>query len=130
MFITYWAYHNGQVVKGKSFKSGTGVLHGPILWYDRSGRLEQEDNYLDGKAHGRWVEYSSGGQIRLERHYKNGKLNRKWVRNYGAGQGYREGEYRDGKKEGPFVSYDESGNVIDRDIYEGGECIDQCEGND
>ena len=94
MFITYWAYHNGQVVKGKSFKSGTGVLHGPILWYDRSGRLEQEDNYLDGKAHGRWVEYSSGGQIR------------------------------------PFVSYDESGNVIDRDIYEGGECIDQCEGND
>ena len=36
----------------------------------------------------------------------------------------------DGKQEGKGGSYDEEGNITDEDIWENGECVEMCEGDE
>ena len=41
-----------------------------------------------------------------------------------------EGNYKAGEKVGKWVEYDEEGNITDEDIWENGECVESCEGDE
>ena len=49
---------------------------------------------------------------------------------YDNGKMSGEANYIDGKEEGKVVSYYESGEIVDEDIYRDGKCIEDCEGNE
>ena len=96
-----------------------------------TGRLRLEWNFVGGKEEGKWVYYypEVDAGTRWEEIYVNGQLENK-VGFYKNGNVWFEENYVDGSKHGKFIDYDEDGNIADEDIWENGECVEMCEGDE
>jgi hypothetical protein len=78
------------------------------------GSLKDEYQYYKAKnlfitldmPHGSWKHY-----------YKDGRLHWETI-------------YVDGAQNGKWIWYDEEGTITDEDIYENGQCVDMCEGDE
>jgi antitoxin component YwqK of YwqJK toxin-antitoxin module len=71
-----------------------------------NGQVKREGTYVDGDWEGNWKTYHDNGQVMWERNY-----------NYG-------------EKDGRETFYHRDGELFDEDIWEDGECVEMCEGDE
>ena len=91
-------------------------ITGIVRSYTKSGGLEKEEHYLEGKLNGTQKYYDESGKIEEERSYKKGKL-------YGVSKGYYpsgklkfRANFKGSRYNGYIETFDEDGRPIDR-IY-------------
>jgi antitoxin component YwqK of YwqJK toxin-antitoxin module len=131
--VTYWS--NGV-------KSSEGVFinknkDGKWLYYNESGKLIAEENYVIGKKQGLWtmfsaetglplqeenwdnnklngeyVEYYITGDLRVKWHHKNGKIDGPFESYFLDGQVWNKGQYTEGLRHGTWICYDREGNEV------------------
>ena len=118
------------------------------LWteYDKEGILHSTQYYVDGREDGTYKQYTKEGileyteeweygeQLNAIDYYPNGEILgvEQWengVKNGIAESFYETGElkekcnFKDNELDGPYFSYDKSGNVIEHEIYSNGELV-------
>ena len=131
--VSYWS--NGA-------KSSEGVFinknkDGKWLYYNESGKLVAEDNYVAGKKqgvckifsaengvllqeenwdknllNGEYIEYYITGDIRVKWHHKNGKIDGDFESYFLDGQVWNKGQYVAGLRHGTWICYDTEGNEV------------------
>ena len=74
-----------------------GIGEGKYVWYNESGEVKVEINFVDGRKEGKEVWYYEGGGVWLERNYVDGKLEGKWVEYDGEGKTIGEWCYQNGE---------------------------------
>ena len=118
------------------------------LWteYDKEGILHSTQYYTDDREDGTYKQYTKEGileyteeweygeQLNAIDYYPNGNIQgvEQWengVKNGIAESFYETGElkekcnFKDNELDGPYFSYDKSGNVIEHEIYSNGELV-------
>jgi antitoxin component YwqK of YwqJK toxin-antitoxin module len=122
-----WIYYIGSTTIIRNYKDGE--LNGKEV-AKLGNNLWAEENYVDGKRNGESFGYYYDGQVAFKRNYKDGKVNGKWIIYYENGMIHEKRNSVDGKPDGKWVVYHENGDILDEDIWENGECVERCEGNE
>ena len=115
----YW-HDNGQIAAEISFKKNNidGLFKG---WYE-NGQKKEEINYKEGEVHGQGIRWYKNGQKREEYNYKEGKLVSAlaWMPN---GEACPATNVVSGN--GVWAWYDSDGNEESRELYVGGELVEE-----
>ncbi len=120
---------------GSDKDSPTGIDNRDLLiWtttYD-GGEIKEEYQYYLNTSNNKRVRdgwynsYSRDGNYKEVGIYKDDKKEGKWVLYYNSGEVLREENFVNGKKEGKEVGYDINGNINYELIYKDGECVEGC----
>lgn len=71
----------------------------------------EEGLIRDGKKEGLWITYFSDGRVLSKAHFDNGVLNGPFESYQSSGDIRATGSYKDGKRSGDWVTYQSSGEV-------------------
>lgn len=97
------------------------------VFYDTTGQLRKEENYLNGKLHGSLQEYNRSGDTIMFMNFKNDLREGKQREYYPNGKPLRVLTYTDGLLDGPHLTFSEEGKPeISLNYQEGkkdGKCI-------
>ena len=85
---------------------------------------------LENATEGLYKKHYTNGRLRYQVNYIAGKREGKFVRYYKNRKVHEEGNYTDGKLDGKWVYYDPEGKILDEDIWDYGECVEMCEGDE
>jgi antitoxin component YwqK of YwqJK toxin-antitoxin module len=96
--------------------------------YFENGQYKQIGTYKEDLRNGKWVTYYDSGKVYWKGYYVDGKKSGQWLKDFQFGMVV--GNYVDGKEEGMWFLIDGEGNLSDEDIWEGGECVEMCEGDE
>ena len=86
----------------------------------KSGQIEYETTFIDGKANGPIKRWYKNGKLLSEGFYKNGNpdgLMKQWYEN---GQLYIERFYKNGDYNGPYKQWDENGTLFRDTVFKDG----------
>lgn len=89
------------------------IRNGKWKEFNKRAVLIAEGNYVNGLKHGVWREYyDDTGSVLIEENFVHGIQHGRYAAFHPNGQVLSEGEFRNGLREGCFRVYDESGNNI------------------
>lgn len=86
-----------------------GKMHGPVILYDRDGKLEQIGNYSHGVKTGAWTMYDADGSINSSGVFEDGNKTGGWVIYHKNGKVNAFGPMMNGEKLGIWNVYNEDG---------------------
>jgi antitoxin component YwqK of YwqJK toxin-antitoxin module len=143
--------YNDLVIKESAGKSTTYLndllFTGVAKSYFSDGKLQSEEEYVDGKKEGEWTirfkngnvmrqgylkngkedgeykEYFENGNLRYHYHYNMGVKNGKWLGWYENGILYTERNFENNTINGKIYVWDESGKLTKEFDYEHGKLI-------
>ena len=108
-----WLYYNasGKLVAEENYVLGKkqGVWK---LFSAENGVLLQEETWDGGKLNGEYKEYYTTGDLRVKWYHKNGKIDGPFENYYLDGQVWNKGQYTAGLREGTWICYDRDGNEL------------------
>jgi len=87
------------------------VMQGPYKRFYRSGRLEAQTRYTDGKRDSVYVEFHPNGQRRLEATYREGVRQGPFKTYYEGGKVAQTGTFVDDQPSGPLTTYHPTGEI-------------------
>jgi antitoxin component YwqK of YwqJK toxin-antitoxin module len=91
---------------------------GSCYTYYSSGELNSIQSYKKGKDHGEWIFYYQNENIETKGTFEMGKRIGVWEYFYKNGKVYKRNIYdNSGKPKGNWVTYDNSGNLINTFTY-------------
>ena len=102
--------------------------HGWYRNYYENGKYREIGTRKENLRDGKWVHYYDSGEVFWKGYYVDGKKNGQWVQDYQFAMVV--GNYVDDKEEGIWFVIDGERNLIDQDIWKGGECVEMCEGDE
>jgi len=85
--------------------------------YYKTGEVEEENYFVNGKLEGKYTEYYKTGEVEEENYFVNGKLEGSHTEYYKSGQIEEEGTFKKGKLEGKYIHYDINGSIKKEEIY-------------
>jgi antitoxin component YwqK of YwqJK toxin-antitoxin module len=98
-----------KISSGKTIKR----RNGKWKQFNKHAVLIAEGNYVNNKKHGTWREYyDHTGTIMIEEDYVHGVQHGRFVSYHPNGQIFSEGKFHNGMREGYFRAYDEEGKNI------------------
>lgn len=110
--IAAYTFNKGKMI-AEGIVDDEGVKDGPWKEYFEDGQLRSEGTYNLGKRVGKWRFYHQNSAIEQEGNYNNqGNAEGLWKWYFDNGNVEREESYRNGLTDGPYIEYDENGNVI------------------
>lgn len=112
-------YKNGQMRRQADYKDGV-IADGPMLFYDRQGRLSGRRPYRDGKRHGVAETYQQDGRLSRRVPYVHDVVHGTSERFYESGSPSRIVEFVDGERHGEYRLYAEGGQLVERAQYQRG----------
>jgi antitoxin component YwqK of YwqJK toxin-antitoxin module len=81
--------------------------------FNKHAVLIAEGNYVNHKKHGTWREYyDHTGTVMIEEDYVNGVQHGRFISYHPNGKIFSEGKFHKGMREGYFRAYDEDGKNI------------------
>lgn len=101
-----------------------GVPNGELVIYNEDGSISHKLNFVDGILSGP-AEFYQGDQILMTTTFKNGQQNGETIMFMNSKESavmY----YQDGNLNGPFLSYDDQGNLIREVNYVNGKMNGEC----
>jgi antitoxin component YwqK of YwqJK toxin-antitoxin module len=108
-----WLYYNASGVLIAEENYVLGKKQG--LWklfFAENGLVSQEENWDNNKLNGEYKEYYATGDPRVKWYYKNGKIDGPYEGYYLDGQVWNKGQYIAGLREGTWINYDRDGNEL------------------
>ena len=150
--VMYWK--SGK--KRREVTYNRGRQEGEYRLHYNDGTLQMVASCVDGVRQGRQVVYYKGGEGKIQAEfwlvddlregeallrYESGALRAKgtfvqngivgdFVTYYETGEVNSETAFTDGVKHGTSVWYSKDGSIKDEDVYEAGECVELCEGDE
>ena len=128
----YRSWHENGILQGKGFYINN-KKNGLWTFYYDNGQLQSAGGYFNDKAFGIWefhetvnnivdqdlqYTYYPNGQLKQDFYLnKTDKLNGPYTSWYENGMIYENGTYTNGAKSGTWESYDEYGNLQNRQLY-------------
>jgi TonB family protein len=106
---------DGKALNCCTLKDGTGVMR----FYDKQGRVSDEDTYLNSVKNGKSLEYKDGILIE-EGNYKDGKSEGLWISHYETGEVYSKINYSKGEEQGEALYYNRYGKLSQQGTFENG----------
>ena len=92
-------FNEGILYKVETIDIHTCKLNGPYKLYYDNGKLQIEENYVNGLRHGSCKQYRPNGQLWVETNCLNGKLHGSWKQYLSSGNLYYETNYINGIKQ-------------------------------
>ena len=108
-----WLYYNtsGKLIAEENYVLGK--KHGVFkLFSSENGLLLQEESWQNNKLNGEHIEYFTSGDIRLKWNYKNDKIDGIFESYYLDGKVWNKGQYVAGLRNGTWTCYDRDGNEL------------------
>jgi len=90
----------------------------------KTGKVESENNYLNGLKNGKYISYFHNGSLRIEGTYKSGDATGLWNYYYENGGVSKTGNFKDDKKDSIWKAFYENGKLKSIILYKNGEPID------
>lgn len=116
-------YKTGSTALEYTLKNG--ALQGKRFQYLVSGKVQEEDNYIENELNGTSRNYYASGQLKSEENYKNDERDGKIISYYENGKIKSEEYFLSGKQHGTCKYYDASGSVTKTFVYYNDELIDE-----
>ena len=118
----------GHVIRGYIFDNGillgegitdlNGLRQGHWKEFYKTGEVQAEGNYQDGKREGNWLFFLPNKTIEVSGSYnKKGNKIGEWKWFYPNGQLMMVAHYTKGILDGEFVEYDETGEIVSKGDY-------------
>lgn len=111
-------YHSGKVY-GEGPKSGARNV-GHWRYYDESGIIQSEGDYVNGKKQGEWKSYYPSGKGSSLGHYENDVATGDWTYFFEDGTISSSGKFAGGKKNGYWSAYNPAGKLKSEITYNEG----------
>jgi TonB family protein len=107
---------DGKPLNCCTLKDGSGIMR----FYDKEGRVTDEDTYLNSVKNGTSREYKDG-ILTEDGNYTDGKTEGLWISNYETGELYSKVNYVKGGQEGEAFYYSKKGKLLQEGSYEKGD---------
>lgn len=115
-----WKFYNRTGDLMYEFDFVNDKKHGPSKRYFVGEKVMDEVDYIDGKKDGNYRKYYYSGQVKEEGQYENGKRSGKWLYYYDDGTVKIEGSYKLGQMDGEWATKDKKGNIRSQRTYSNG----------
>jgi TonB family protein len=99
---------NGKAINCCTLKDGTGSMR----FYDKEGRLAEENNYKNSVEHGEYKSYKDG-ILTVEGTYVDGKKQGIWIDYYDSGELYSKITYLNDEEQGEVFYYRKDGQLME-----------------
>ncbi len=121
----------GNIIKGYVFQDGwlryegitdlNGLRQGLWKEYYPTGELRSKGKYKNSIPVGEWEFYFTDKTVEITGSYnKKGRKDGEWIWFYPTGDSMIVAQYDDGDFDGPYVEYDEEGQILTKGIYTAG----------
>lgn len=110
-------FNNGKIESEKGFKDG--IEHGEDKYYDfETGECTRDCYYENGAYQGKQTIHITGSHEYIEvSHYDKGLAQGIYTQHYLNGSPRTLGEYQKGKKNGLWISFNEYGDTLRKEMY-------------
>ena len=112
---------DGLVEKIGHFNNGN--REGIFLYFDKKGKLQAQENYVNNQLHDTQITIHNTGKISTLTTYENGIKNGEYSIYYKTGKIQESGSYQNNQKHGKIVFYYDTGEKHSVYEYKNGEVI-------
>ena len=95
-----------------------GKYDGDWTWYYPNGKIQKQEEFINGEPEGRYIEYDEVGNVIVTGSYFEGLKAGKWREV--SGDVVFEGEYRNDRQVGEWISYYTNGKLAFKGTFKGG----------
>lgn len=115
-----WKYFNASGLLMSETEYLNNQKHGVSRTYYPYEKIMEEIEYQYGVKEGDYKKYFYSGQVAIEGEYSAGKKENKWTKYFSDGSVAWEGTYKRGLRDGDWKYYDRKGNVVSTISYKNG----------
>jgi len=96
-----------------AIRKNDNIYHGPYFKSDSAGVLLERGNYKEGKLHGTREILFPDGKVKIRERYLAGNITDLYEYFFPNGKPELKGYYIDGAMYGPWMKYDDKGNLLE-----------------
>jgi antitoxin component YwqK of YwqJK toxin-antitoxin module len=106
-----WLLYDKEGYRSVKYDVDNNQKNGPCIYYNRNGKIKQEEFFKDNLHEGKANAYFENGNLKWQGNYKKNKVNGESIHYYANGKLQWTGLYKDGKMSGPRLCYTEFGSL-------------------